>query len=212
MEMKNSPIDVILYDLGNVILPFSHYQIAEKLSRFSQNEFQDPSRLFSYLFDAEAVAINGYELGKISSVAFFDSLKKTFGLSLSFERFVPIWDEIFTENKEVSNMILSQKGAWKLGLVSNTNPLHFDYCLKTFPVLRAFDKWILSHEVGYKKPSVEIFQKAIGWASVEPRRILFIDDIKMHVEAAISTGMQGIHFISASRLREALSVILEGRE
>ena len=59
-------------------------------------------------------------------------------------------------------------------------------------------------EVGFKKPAVQIFQKAIEWASVEPRRILFIDDIKKHVEVAISLGMQGIHFVSAFQFKEEL--------
>jgi len=58
--------------------------------------------------------------------------------------------------------------------------------------------------VGFKKPAVEIYQKAIEWASVEPKKILFIDDMKKHVEVAISLGMQGIHFTSASQLKEEL--------
>ena len=214
--MNRDPIEVILYDLGNVILPFSHYQIAEKLSLFShKKEFQDPQRIFSYLFDFQNGVINSYEVGEVSSGEFFKSLKESLDLSISFEQFIPIWNDIFTENQEVSKIILSQKGKWKLGLISNTNPLHFDYCLKKFPILRTFDKWILSHEIGFKKPAVEIFRRAIEWALVEPERILFIDDMKKHVEVAISLGIQGIHFISAEQLREALYVKLNsnnGRE
>ena len=123
-----------------------------------------------------------------------------------FEDFIPIWNEIFTENQEVSQTILSQKGRRRLGLLSNTNPLHFDYILSKFCIIRAFDQWILSHEMGFKKPAVEIYQKAIDWASVEPRKILFIDDMKKHVEVAMSLGMQGVHFISAEQLREELFV------
>ena len=205
LPMNRDPIEVILYDLGNVILPFSHYQIAEKLSRFShKKELQDPQRIFSCLFDFQNGAINGYEVGEVSSLEFFKSLKESLDLSISFEQFIPIWNDIFTENQEVSQIILSQKGKWKLGLISNTNPLHFDYCLKKFPILRTFDKWILSHEIGYKKPVIEIFQRAIEWASIEPEKILFIDDMKKHVDVAISLGMQGIHFISAEQLKEEL--------
>ena len=204
--MTCSPIEVILYDLGNVILPFDHFQIAEKLSRFVQRkEFQNPPRVFSYLFDFESGAVNGYEVGKVSSQEFFQSLKEFFQLSLSFEDFIPIWNDIFTENQEVSQTILSQKGRQKLGLLSNTNPLHFDYILSKFSIIRAFDQWILSHEVGFKKPAVEIYRKAIEWASVEPWKILFIDDMKNHVEVAVSLGMQGVQFISAEQLREELS-------
>jgi putative hydrolase of the HAD superfamily len=209
LPMNRAPIEVILYDLGNVILPFSHYQIAEKLSRFShKKEFQDPQRIFSYLFDFQNGAINSYEVGEVSSGEFFKSLKESLDLSISFEQFIPTWNDIFTENHKVSKIILSQKGKWKLGLISNTNPLHFDYCLKKFPILRTFDKWILSHEIGFKKPAVEIFRRAIEWALVEPERILFIDDMKKNVEIAVSLGMQGIHFISAGQLKEALYVKL----
>jgi 2-haloacid dehalogenase len=60
--------------------------------------------------------------------------------------------------------------------------------------------------VGFKKPALEIFQSGVEWACVEPEKILFIDDMKSHVEAAISLGMHGIHFTSATQLREELSV------
>jgi putative hydrolase of the HAD superfamily len=203
--MNQSPIEVIFFDLGNVILPFSHYQIAEKLSRFSQKkEFQDPQRMFSFLFDFENGMVNDFDLGKVSPPEFFQSVKQHLSLSISFEAFLPIWNDIFAEDEEVSKIIRSLKGKWRLGLLSNTDPLHFNYILSKFPIMRMFDKWILSYEVGFKKPAVQIFQKAIEWASVEPARILFIDDIKKHVEVAISLGMQGIHFVSASQLKEEL--------
>ncbi|MBS3907432.1 MAG: HAD family phosphatase [Syntrophaceae bacterium] len=203
--MDQSSIEVILFDLGNVILPFNHYQIAEKLSRFTKNvDFQDPEVIFYYLFDFENGAINGYEVGKVSSLDFFQSLKEHLQLTLSFEEFIPIWNDIFWENLEVSEIIRSLKGKKRLGLLSNTNPLHFDYILLKFPVVQIFDKWILSHEVGFKKPALEIFQSAIEWACVEPEKILFIDDMKTHIEVAISLGMRGIHFTSCQDLKDNL--------
>jgi FMN phosphatase YigB (HAD superfamily) len=62
------------------------------------------------------------------------------------------------------------------------------------------------------RAAVEIFQIAIAWASVEPQKILFIDDIEKHVEVAIALGMQGIHFISAEQLKKELSLKLSPRE
>jgi len=199
--MNHHPIEVLLFDLGNVILPFNHYQIAEKIARFSERkELSDPPRIFSYLFDRQKGAINDYEIGKMTSIEFFNQVKERFKLILTFDAFVPIWNEIFTENCDVSGLIRSLKGKKRLGLLSNTNSLHFEYALSTFPVLRLFDKWILSHEVGFKKPAAEIFLKAMEWASVPPTKILFIDDIKEHVEVAASLGMQAIHFTSAQQL------------
>lgn len=205
VQLNQSPIEVILFDLGNVILPFNHYQIAEKLSRFTKNaDFQNPEMIFSYLFNFENGAINGYEVGKSSSREFFQLLKNHLRLTLSYEAFKPIWNDIFWENVEVSEIIRSLKGKKRLGLLSNTNPLHFDYILSKFPVVEVFDKWLLSHEVGFKKPALEIFQSAIEWASVEPEKILFIDDMKTHIEVAISLGMRCIHFTSCQDLKDNL--------
>jgi len=205
--MAKNSIEVILFDLGNVILPFNHFQIAEKLFRFSNRKgVEGPRSIFSFLFDLENGAINGYETGKESSMEFFQDLKEHFQLTLSFEEFIPIWNDIFWEDTEVSELIRSLKGKKRLGLISNTNPLHMDYISSKFPVVRIFDKWILSHEVGFKKPDVRIFQKAMDWASVEPKKILLIDDMKTHVETAISLGMQGIHFISADQLKKELDL------
>jgi len=203
--MTQPSIEVIFFDLGNVILPFDHFQIAEKLSQFSrQKEFQDPKKIFSYLFDFENGAINSFDLGKVSSQEFFRAIKERLDLSVPFDEFVPIWCDIFVEDQEVTHLILSLKRKWRLGLLSNTDPLHFNYILSKFPVMRAFDKWILSYEVGFKKPAIQIFRKAMEWASVKPEKILYIDDTKEYVEVAGSLGIQSIHFISASQLKEEL--------
>ncbi|MGQ9647298.1 MAG: HAD family hydrolase [Thermodesulfobacteriota bacterium] len=204
--MKSSFIQVIFFDLGNVILPFDNYPIAEKLCRFSQKtEFQDPKKIFSYLFDPEDGVINDFDKGKMSPSEFFQSIREHLGLSITYEQFIPVWTEIFTENQDVSEIIRSLKRRWRLGLLSNTDPLHFNHIVSTFPIVSVLEKWILSYEVGFKKPDTRIFQIAIEWASVEPENILLIDDTKGHVEAAGSLGMQGIHFISANQLRKELN-------
>lgn len=208
--MNQSPIEAILFDLGNVILPFNHYQIAEKLSRWARRDpFNDPQKIFSYLFDFQKGVINDYEMGKVSTLQFFKSLKESLRLGLSFEQFKPIWNDIFREDSEVSEMIRFFKGKKRLGLLSNTNPLHFDYALRKFPIVKVFDRWILSHEVGFKKPAPQIFLKAIEWASVEPEKILFIDDMEKHVNAAVSLGMRGIRFVSSRELKDHLAILFD---
>jgi putative hydrolase of the HAD superfamily len=207
--MDQRAVEVLLFDLGNVILPFSHYQIAEKLAPLSRrHERPDPAAIFSYLFDLHRGLVNDYETGRLSSQAFFDTVRKAFDLQLSFDRFVPIWNEIFTEDHAVSALIRSLRGKRKLGLLSNTNPLHYEFIHSTFPIVRSFDRCILSHEVGAKKPAAEIYQEAIRWASVAPEKILFIDDAQRNIEGAEALGIQTIRFVSAQRLKEELAVRL----
>jgi len=147
----------------------------------------------------------------MTSLEFFGSLKAFFHLQMSFDEFVTVWNDIFTENEEVSGIVRSLRGNVRLGLVSNTNALHFDYIASRFPVVHSFERWFLSHEVGFKKPAPEIYRKAIEWASAEPEKLLFIDDSIANVEAAVSLGMEGLHFVSARQLRDELSVRLNSR-
>jgi len=205
--MNKDLVEVVIFDLGNVILPFNHYQIAEKLSKFSMKQ-KDPKMIFSFLFDIENGAINPYETGKISSLEFFQIIKKSLNLYISFDEFKPIWNEIFWKDKEVSENLSLIKGKKRLFLLSNTNPLHFNHILSKFPIIKIFERWILSYEIGYKKPAPEIFQAAIKFSSIEPKRILFIDDTQKHVEVAISLGLRAIHFKSAQQLKEDLSLFL----
>ncbi len=207
--MTKSSIEVIFFDLGNVILPFNHFQIAEKLSNFSRKkDFQDPKKIFSYLFDTQEGAINPFDIGKISPREFFQTIKERLDLSVAFDEFVQIWCDIFTGDQQVNQIIISLKRKWRLGLISNTDPLHFNYILSKFPIVKAFDKWVLSYEAGFKKPALPIFQKAIEWASVEPEKILYIDDAKEYVEVAETLGIQSIHFISAGQLKQTLNLRL----
>ena len=77
--MDQTPIEVILFDLGNVILPFDHHQMGEKLLHFSlKKETEDPRKIFAYLFDLHTGAVNLYETGKMTSLEFFQSLKDFF--------------------------------------------------------------------------------------------------------------------------------------
>src|SRR4030042_5392781 len=109
--MAQTPIEVILFDLGNVILPFDHHQMGEKLLQFSlKKETEDPKKIFAYLFDLHTGAVHLYETGKMSSLEFFQSLKDFFHLKISFDEFTTIWNDIFTENEDVSDIIRSLKG------------------------------------------------------------------------------------------------------
>ena len=65
------------------------------------------------------------------------------------------------------------------------------YPRETFPEL--FDAWVISAEVGMRKPEERIFRHAAGLLGLPPEQCVFIDDIEANVEAAGALGMAGIH-------------------
>ena len=68
--------------------------------------------------------------------------------------------DIFTPNTELWPILekLKAEGS-RLVLISNTNECHFDYALSHFAVLKLFDHFILSYEVGACKPSPRSMKK-----------------------------------------------------
>lgn len=63
---------------------------------------------------------------------------------------------------------------------------------------------LFSCEVGFAKPSAEIYVRAIEALAVPAGGILFIDDSIANVEAARSVGMSALHHQSVEQTRRAL--------
>ena len=58
--------------------------------------------------------------------------------------------------------------------------------------MHILDEWILSFEVGAKKPDKRIYDAIFEKTDVDRAKILYIDDIDAYVSAARSYGIQGL--------------------
>ena len=85
-------------------------------------------------------------------------MKERYRLSLGFDDFKEIWNNIFQEDMEVNEIIVYLKAkGFPLFLLSNTNELHFTHIIERYPIVHLMDEWILSFEVGAKKPKRRIY-------------------------------------------------------
>ena len=199
-------IKLFVFDLGNVILPFEHRQIAVKLHETSriQDRFT-ANDLFKFLFDRDRGLVNPYEEGLMSSIDFFAKLREKYKLELEFDEFKDIWNIIFQEDPEVNEAIryLKNKG-YPVFLLSNTNELHFSYIMERYPIVHSLDEWILSYEIGAKKPKQKIYDAIFERTDAVRSEVLYIDDIRENVEAAKNYGLQGLVFRNAKDVWELL--------
>jgi HAD superfamily hydrolase (TIGR01509 family) len=92
-----------------------------------------------------------------------------------------------------------------LGLLSNTNPVHFDYCLQTFRVLQNIPTHFLSYQLKALKPEPEIFARVTAEIPFPPGEILYIDDIAENVDAARVAGFIGHQFIGVKNVERLFS-------
>ncbi len=166
-------IKTLAFDLGGVIVDFTHRSITQKFSDISG---LSDSEIFDFIFNSGIEKL--YDTGKISTAEFYEKVKTFLKTGMSFEEFRKIWTEIFYEKPEISLLIKQLSLHNNLVLISNTNDLHFPYCYENFPVLKYFNQFFLSYKMGIRKPSELIFRRVIEELGIGAGEILFIDDIE----------------------------------
>lgn len=201
--MDNSRIKAIIFDLGNVLIDFNHRIAAKRMAKFCDKSARE---IFNLFFDSELTAL--FEEGKISPSEFFLRVKDILNLNLTYDEFLPIWNEIFflsEQNRAVYNLARTLKERYKLVLLSNINVLHFAYLKKNFPVFDAFQNIITSYELGLRKPHPLIYQKIIDLLQVPPCDIFYTDDRKELIKGARSLGIRSFIFKDTGQLKKDLS-------
>ncbi len=198
--MTLSPIRVLLFDLGNVLLPFDHMRAARALAAHATHS---PEQLYQSFFDSPVQAL--HDEGKISGREFYDQVRQTYGLTLGYEEFIQRWNEIFWDDPAMTALLERLRGRYRVIGISNTNALHFEYVRAQYPIVRAVETWVLSHEVGVRKPHPQIYQRAVTMAGVAPGEIFYADDRLDLVEAGRALGLRAEPFINAQRLQAQLA-------
>lgn len=203
MQKKSTPsqLKTFWFDLGNVILPFDFTPAFKRLSRHGVKA--ERIRLF---FKERPWLEGASDRGEVTAYALYRMLRKHFSFQkLSYREFREVWNDIFKENREVSSLIRElRKRGYRLILVSNTNKLHFDHILKTYPVLRQFHHHVLSYKLKTRKPEKAIYHHALKLSRVKKHQIFYTDDRSDFTGAASGHGVHVHTFTKAARLKRAL--------
>ena len=194
-----NPVSAIFFDLGNVILPFDIRIAVKKFEK----ECGVPSeeivrRIMGNSLDWD------FETGKISPEEFYSEVKQRTGLVLSYDRFVSIWNDIFSENEKVSHLVRVLKRKFPVAIISNTNLLHFDFIYRKFSIVKEVGNYILSFREGIRKPDPQIFYAGLKRFNVTPAEVLYIDDIDSFIVAARPLGFKAIRFQDENQLEREL--------
>jgi glucose-1-phosphatase len=196
-------IKTVLFDLGNVILPFDLSRVAARLALYSPYSAEE---ILARVGPAEVV--DAFETGLMDPHDYFNYLTNACRLAgLSFEQFVPLFNDIFDQNADVISLISTLKGKFHLGLISNTNPIHVDHIKATYEYLGHFDKAWYSNEAGLRKPNPALYKLALTHFSVDPHESVMIDDMKLNIDSALDLGMNAVHFQSPGQLMIELKTL-----
>jgi len=200
-------IRTILFDLGNVIVPFDFKIGYARISELcSCPAVEIPVRLRA------SGLVQPFETGEISAEQFVREVSSILGLNATYAQFCELWTSVFLRETLIPESLLAElRERHRLLLLSNTNPIHFSMIRSNYPLLEHFHDFILSYEVRSAKPSPEIYREALARAECRPDECIFIDDMLINVEAAREQGMHAVQFESAGQVErelERLGVIL----
>lgn len=187
----------LYFDLGNVLIDFDVNRMFRQMGAVAG---VDPATVMEVVIQSGLQ--RQYETGRLSSQEFYEEFCRQTGTRADFEALAKANREMFFLNAAMERLIRGLHGAgMRLGVLSNTNPNHWDYCWQQFPVLReCFAVYALSHRVGACKPDAAIFHAAADLAGTAPGEIFFTDDIAEHVAAARAVGFDAVQFTGAERL------------
>jgi len=184
------------------VVDFDHSIAAGRISKFCA---KTPKQIFDLFFESDITML--FESGKVSPREFYSEVKDMLGLNLSFENFVPIWNEIFfltPQNRAVYSLASILGRYYKVAMVSNINTLHYEYLKKNFPVFNAFHRVFTSCEIGFIKPHPAIYQKALEDLGVLAENTFYTDDRPELITEARKLGINAYLFRGIKELKDDL--------
>ena len=182
--------EMVLFDFGNVIARFDNKVFLSRLLKISPDQ---ASEAVKTIFKDNTIS-RQFETGLISTREFQAGVEEILNLKFSKEFFRRSYCGIFEPVPETIELIKFLHGKIRMGMLSNTNELHFEAVISKIPVIGLFDQITVSFEVGYMKPDREIYLDAIKKFGKTPEKILYLDDIPEYVDGAKSVGIEGIVF------------------
>jgi HAD superfamily hydrolase (TIGR01509 family) len=181
---------VIVFDLGNVLLPFDYQRAVDKLNKVEKGLGEH----FLKFYDANYEYHRAFERGDMSDREFTETMLSAIDHKIDEETFRKLYSDIFIENKEVVDLLPILKKNYTLVMLSNTNIIHYMYGWKDYDFIKEFDKLVVSYEAGANKPEEKIYRVVESFTGENSDRHFFIDDIAEYVEAAEKLGWEGIQF------------------
>jgi len=201
-----NPIKAIIFDLGRVLVQVDFSR--GLLRRFAaENEHSDRQILDQAFRDP---MFKKFSRGRLDAETFHRRLMERFALPVSFTEFKKMWCDIFSPMEGMENLVEQVKARYPIGLLSDIDPLHWQFLTENYPILHHFKNPILSYKIGALKPSPKCYRSAATAVRQPPRFCLFIDDRPINIIGAKRSGMHTIHFknpIDLSKRLEKLKII-----
>ena len=202
--MADAP-QVLLFDLGGVLVEFTGVQdLAELLPAPST-----PAEIIERW--AECPHSQAFGIGRIPAQEYAERFVRDWGITLAPDAFLReyrSWSRRLYPGAEA--LLDSLRPRYRLAALSNSNETHWDRNTHEIGVTGLFDVAISSHHVGLAKPDPAIYRAALARLNVPAADVVFFDDSKANVLAAVDVGIRAfqVNGVDDIRLRLAAEGLL----
>lgn len=192
-------VKAIIFDLGGVVFTNGTKKFSEHLAEKYQVDIEKAKALL----DKSDIG-NAYRTGKITRNEFWDNVKKELALTEHTDVLEQKWIDVYVLIEKTRDIILHLSKKYKVYFLSDNVRERVEAIDKKYGFKNWFHGGVSSHEVGFRKPSLEIYKIALQKTGCEPKEVLFIDDKENNLAPAQDLGMQTLLFVSSEKLEEDL--------
>ena len=201
--MTTPTIDAVIFDLGNVLIPFNPRWLFRKMlpDEASIDRFFEETGFDAWNLEMDAG--RRFADGIAAHSQQFPHHRPLF--EAFFERWPETTGEPITESVDMLQTL--QREGIRTYALTNFSAETYPLAVARFPFLAEFDGTVVSGDEGLIKPDPAIYQLLMERHAITPSRAVFIDDKLENVEAARKLGLHGIHFVEPGAARIALRTL-----
>jgi putative hydrolase of the HAD superfamily len=195
-----SDIRLIISDFGGVICTFDYRIFCDRLARRTG---RTTDQVFAAAFGDHLQ--REFETGSVSGPEYHQAVMSRLRADVPYEEFFPMYGDIFAEIPATCDLLRRLRTRYLLYLLSDTNEIHFGYVRERLGLLRIFQEFIVSYQVGAMKPDPRIYQEALRRSDLPARSCVFVDDRPGNIEGATRVGMHAVLFQSPEQCAAELT-------
>ena len=186
----------IIFDLGAVILNINYQNTIDEFTKLGVK-----NAATFYSKKVQTNLFNQIETGIISSNEFLKALQKETN-NANITQLEQAWNAMLLDLPEERLQLIKKLNSnHTIFLLSNTNAIHINAFKKQLgdkkwlAFCKLFDKMYLSHELGLRKPDIEIFEYILTEKKLIAEEVFFIDDSPQHIASAKKLGIHCHHLL-----------------
>ncbi|MBI2357298.1 HAD-IA family hydrolase [Candidatus Dojkabacteria bacterium] len=193
-------IKVITFDLDGVYFPNGKKNFINTLVKLGVEE----SRVKDVFANSPQMNME-YKLGKVTDEQFWSWAAKEWNLNMTWQKLVKVLIDSYDVDTKIVEVINKARAKGYMTAICTSNfPARIKGLQNKFGFLDNFDIKVISYEVGYNKPYVEIFKKLIEYSKVKPEEIVFADDNLESVTNSQACGITTFQYETFDKYLEQL--------